>query len=669
MKKFLFAAVISSTLVGCQSSNKKTDEQVEKFSAQYIDSTADISSDFYHYAVGKWLKNNPIPADQSSWGSFEILMDDNDRRVDEILKKLSASKFEAGSPEQMVHDFYQAAMDSVQREKTGLGMLSPILQSYLKANTFTELVNLWTTAEKSGLTSPAPYALYVNADEHHATQNSLCVFQGGTCLPEKDYYLNNSPEMKDIRSKYVQHINTILGFYLPEASQKNYGETVLKLETDLASISMSMNEMRDPDRLYNKMSMTEYYALAPSFQLEKQAQAYGIKSDSIVVNQPNFLKQLNILAAVSLDNWKVYSIWQQLHNNITYLTPKMEVANFEFWGKTMNGQPQMRPAKKRAIRAINSNLGEPMGRLFVAEYFPEESKKYIQNMVEELRSSYKMHIEQLDWMSAETKKKALEKLAKFTYKIGYPDQWKDMSTVKIDGTDYLLSIASIRKFELNYTLSKIGKPVDKKEWGMNPHEVNAYYNPSGNEVVFPAGILQPPFFHISYDDALNYGGIGAVIGHEFTHGFDDQGAKYDGDGNRKDWWTTEDFAKFTAKGKSLADQFSSYEPIKGLPINGSMTLGENIADLGGLSIAFSALQQHQKGKETELIDGMKQEQRFFFSFANVWKGNERDESLRNQIMSDYHAPGPYRVKGTTKNMVSFYEAFGIPIPKDILKIW
>jgi putative endopeptidase len=218
-------------------------------------------------------------------------------------------------------------------------------------------------------------------------------------------------------------------------------------------------------------------------------------------------------------------------------------------------------------------------------------------------------------------------------------------------------------------LSKIGKPVDKKEWGMNPHEVNAYYNPSGNEVVFPAGILQPPFFHISYDDALNYGGIGAVIGHEFTHGFDDQGAKYDGDGNRKDWWTTEDFAKFTAKGKSLADQFSSYEPIKGLPINGSMTLGENIADLGGLSIAFSALQQHQKGKETELIDGMKQEQRFFFSFANVWKGNERDESLRNQIMSDYHAPGPYRVKGTTKNMVSFYEAFGIPIPKDILKIW
>lgn len=290
-------------------------------------------------------------------------------------------------------------------------------------------------------------------------------------------------------------------------------------------------------------------------------------------------------------------------------------------------------------------------------------------MVEDLRSAYKTHIQQLDWMSPTTKTKALEKLAKFTYKIGYPDEWKDLSSIKINPNDYLLSVASVRQFEIKDMLSKIGQPVDKKEWGMNAHEVNAYYNPNGNEVVFPAGILQPPFFHITYDDALNYGGIGAVIGHEFTHGFDDQGAKFDGDGNRNDWWTPEDFKKFTEKGNALANQYSSYEPIQGLHINGAMTLGENIADLGGLSIAFSALKSHLKGGEHELVDGMTHEQRFFFSFANVWKGNEREESLRNQILSDYHSPGPYRVKGTLKNMSPFYESFKLKQPADLLKIW
>jgi len=670
MKKILFSLTALAALASCQSNQNAANEKVEKFSSEYIDSSANIENDFYHYAVGKWLKNNPIPNDQSSWGSFEVLMEDNNARIESILEELSAkSNHTAGSAEQMVNDFYRAALDSAMRTKNGLNALQPTLQSYQKANSFAELLQAWVEAEKAGLTSPAPYSMYVNADDHQATQNMLYVFQGGLSLPEKDYYLNPAPEMKAIREKYVDHINQMLKFAGSIVPAKAIGKEILELETRMASISMSMNDMRDPDALYNKMAMADYFQLAPSFQLAQHAAAFGIKSDSLVVNQPSFLKGLEALSKISLDTWKAYSIWQQIHNNVAYLSPEMEKVNFDFWGKTMNGQPSMRPSKKRAIRAINANLGEPMGKLFVAKYFPEESKKYIQTMVEDLRSAYKTHIQQLDWMSPTTKTKALEKLAKFTYKIGYPDEWKDLSSIKINPNDYLLSVASVRQFEIKDMLSKIGQPVDKKEWGMNAHEVNAYYNPNGNEVVFPAGILQPPFFHITYDDALNYGGIGAVIGHEFIHGFDDQGAKFDGDGNRNDWWTPEDFKKFTEKGKALANQYSSYEPIQGLHINGAMTLGENIADLGGLSIAFSALKSHLKGGEHELVDGMTHEQRFFFSFANVWKGNEREESLRNQILSDYHSPGPYRVKGTLKNMSPFYESFKLKQPADLLKIW
>ena len=670
MKKILWSLATVAVLAGCQSKQNNSQEKVEKFSGSYIDSSADLASDFYHYAVGKWLKNNPIPNDQSSWGSFEVLMEDNNARIESILKDLASKKdHPAGSAEQMINDFYRAALDSTTRTKNGISVLMPTLQSYQNAKSFDELLTAWIQAEKAGLTSPAPFSMYINADDHEATQNMLYVFQGGLSLPEKDYYLNPSPEMKKIREEYVKHINQIFSFAGKAAPTQVSGKEILDLETKMANISMSMNDMRDPDALYNKMSFANYCQLAPTFHLDQHAAAFGIKTDSLVVNQPAFLKGLDALSKVSLDVWKAYSVWQQIHNNVAYLTPEMEKVNFEFWGKTMNGQPAMRPAEKRAIRAINANLGEPMGKLFVKKYFPEESKKYIQTMVEDLRSAYKQHIQELDWMSATTKTKALEKLSKFTYKIGYPDQWKDMSSIQIKADNYLLSVASVRQFEIKEMIEKIGKPVDKKEWGMNPHEVNAYYNPNGNEIVFPAGILQPPFFHISYDDALNYGGIGAVIGHEFTHGFDDQGAKFDGNGNRNDWWTQEDMAKFMEKGKALASQFSSYEPIKGLHINGEMTLGENIADLGGLSIAFSALQSHIKGKENEKIDGMSQEQRFFFSFANVWKGNEREESLRNQILSDYHSPGPYRVKGTLKNMAPFYQSFDLPKPKDLLKIW
>lgn len=670
MKKLLLSISALTLLAGCQSNQNNKQEKVEKFSSAYIDSSANIENDFYHYAVGKWLKNNPIPNDQSSWGSFEVLMEDNNARIETILKELgSKTNHPAGSAEQMVNDFYRAALDSANRTKNGLSSLMPTLQAYQKATSLDELLQAWIQAEKAGLTSPAPFSMYINADDHQATQNMLYVFQGGLSLPEKDYYLNSSPEMKKIREQYLQHINQILAFAGKEMNLKAGGKEILDLETRMAAISMSMNDMRDPDALYNKMSFQDYCKLAPSLKLDQHAAAFGIKTDSLVVNQPSFLKGMESVAKLPLDVWKAYSIWQQIHNNVAYLTPKMEKVNFEFWGKTMNGQPSMRPAEKRAIRAINANLGEPMGKLFVQKYFPEESKKYIQTMVEDLRLAYRQHIQNLDWMSTATKTKALEKLEKFTYKIGYPDQWKDLSSIQIKADNYLLSVASVRQFEIQEMIGKIGKPVDKKEWGMNPHEVNAYYNPNGNEIVFPAGILQPPFFHITYDDALNYGGIGAVIGHEFTHGFDDQGAKFDGNGNRNDWWTKEDFEKFTEKGKSLANQFSSYEPIKGLHINGEMTLGENIADLGGLSIAFSALQSHIKGKENESIDGMTQEQRFFFSFANVWKGNEREESLRNQILSDYHSPGPYRVKGTLKNMAPFYQSFDLSQPKDLLKIW
>lgn len=668
MKKLSFAALL---LLGAACSNdpKKSDEKVEKFSSAYIDSTQKPCDDFYLYAVGKWLKTNPIPADQSSWGSFEILVEQNNNRVASIIKDLNAQKStEAGSPEQMVRDFYTAAMDSTTRVKNGTTALTKDLAAIDAAKDIQSLVNTWYTIEATATSSCSPYSAYVGADDHNSKKNVLTIFQGGLNLPEKDYYLATDPAMQGIRKAYAAHITKMLG--LAGVTDAKAGDKILSLETALAKISISMNEMRDPDKLYNKMSAADANALAPSLMLTAGLEKVGVKTDSMIVAIPTFMKGLEgLLKSISVDDWKLYTKWQIIHGNAAYLSPEIEKENFDFYGKTLNGQPQMRPADKRAIRQVNAMLGESMGRLFVKKYFPEESKKYMSNMVEELRASYKTHIENLDWMSAETKKKALEKLKKFTYKIGYPNKWKDLSSVKIKADDYFGSIVSVRLFQMKDMFAKLSKPVDKDEWGMNPHEVNAYYNPSNNEVVFPAGILQPPFFHISYDDALNYGGIGAVIGHEFTHGFDDQGAKFDGDGNRVDWWAAEDFKKFNEKGAALAKLFSSFEPIKGVHINGEMTLGENIADLGGLSIAYTAFQNHIKGKNVEKIDGMTPEQRFFFGFANVWKGNEREESLLNQIKSDFHSPGPYRVRGTLRNIPAFYEAFGCKPKEDILKIW
>ncbi len=662
MKKI--SLIIASTLFMLAACNQKTkdaavneEELPIAFDTHFIDSSQNPCDNFYSWAIGNWQKNNPVPSTESRWMAFNILDKENEKKLLGIVQELSAKDgFAKGSEEQLIRDFYLSGMDSNRLAELGATPLQAFLSEIDAISSLQELNEQFAKNLMRG--TGAPFGFYVGADDKNSAQYITTAYQGGLSLPDRDFYLSEDEKFVTIRAQFTEHVNKMLE--MGGAAGSEAGEKILKLETFLASISRARKDLRIPELNYNLMARSDWDNSLKNLDMSMITTKAGMaKADTLVVGQPDFFKQLDAyLGSSELNDWKLYLKWKTISTLADYLSPEFVKQDFAFYGTVLKGTKEMKPMNERVFAAVDGNLGEPLGKLFVKQYFPEESKTYMVGMIENLRSAYRDRIKALSWMSEETKEKALKKLEAFTYKIGYPDEWKDYSKLEINKETYLQNVLNARMYRYKMMTDKLGKPVDKKEWFMTPHMVNAYYSSSGNEIVFPAGILQPPFFHPSFDHAINYGGIGAVIGHEFTHGFDDQGSKYDWNGNLNNWWTAEDLERFNALGKALADQYSTYSPIEGMHVNGEMTLGENIADLGGLTLAYEALKKELNGKEPAAIDGFSWQQRFFLGWANVWKGNITTEELKNRLLTDYHSPAEYRVLGPLVNLKTFEEAFG-----------
>lgn len=650
---FILTAII---LLSCSTSKKESTEKPVAFDVNYIDTTVNPCDNFYSYAIGNWQKLNPVPETESRWMAFNILYEQNRQKLLKIIDDVVANKTATkGSDAQLIRDFYLSGMDSVGLEKKGLADVQDILNEIKQAERKEDIIHLFGELAPIGVGTPIGF--YIGADDKNSKMNAVYASQSGLSLPDRDYYLSSDAKFVDIRSAYVNHINTMMKL---AGISETPGQSILALETKLANISWTRTERRDPNKSYNKKALVAWDNSLTSLDMAAIFKTRGFgKFDTLIVSQPSFYEGLDkIVAETSVEDWKAYLTWKTLNSFANFTTAAIEKEDFSFYSTKLRGTKEMKPRNERVFNIVNSSLGEPLGKLFVEQYFSEESKQYLATMIENLRSAYKESITNLTWMSAETKEKAMKKLNAFTYKVGYPDKWEDYSEMEITPTSYVKNVIAARKFGYQEMLDKLGKPVDKTEWGMTPQTVNAYYNSSNNEIVFPAGILQPPFFHKDFDDAINYGGIGAVIGHEFSHGFDDQGSKFDWDGNLNDWWTAEDRAKFEALAAELGSQYNTYSPVAGMHVDGAMTMGENIADLGGVTLAYAALQKKYAGETPDAIDGFTWQQRFFLGWANVWKGNIKEEELINRLKSDVHSPAEFRVIGPLINFTPYYEAFG-----------
>ncbi len=643
-----------------------------------MDTTVSPAVDFFEYADGNWLKNTEIPAAYSGWGSFYILGDENLHKLKDILSSVEKeTNVKKGSSEQLVGDFYYTGMDSAGIEQQGFKPIEKDLDavsSMKNINDFyKELVKI-----QMGYSNPL-FAFGSGPDAKNSKMNIGQLFQSGLGLPDRDYYLKDDENSKTIREDYLQlikHSFMLVGYDSNKAA--NSAETILALETQLAKASMPRVEERDPHKIYHKMTVKEIIDLAPDFNWNEYFKINGIaKPGDINVAQPDFFKEVNnVIKTTPLETLKEYLKWNIIRTASPYLSTPFVEANFNFYGKVLNGTKEMQPRWKRVMGTIDGQIGMELGKLFVKKYFPPYAKKRALELVHNLMAALKNRIEKLEWMSPETKKAALIKLAAFTVKIGYPDKWKSYKGLDLNRESYFGNVLNASIFNTKKDLAKIGKPVDKTEWGMTPQTVNAYYNPPNNEIVFPAGILQPPFFDPKADDAINYGGIGAVIGHEMTHGFDDEGRQYDAQGNMKDWWTKQDGENFNKRAEKIVDQFNNYVAVDTLHVNGKLTEGENIADLGGINISFDAFEKTAEYKSGKPINGFTPAQRFFLSFANIWKIKNRPERLRLRVKIDPHSPEHYRVDGPLSNTPAFWKAFNVKpgdpmeMPKDkMVKIW
>ena len=624
-----------------------------------IDPAVSPCDDFFHYASGNWLKNNPVPASESSWGSFNVLADRNRLIMRSILDQAAANTTATkGSNDQKVGDFYASGMDTMALERAGLKYLQPELNKIAAVKTTRELQA--QIAHQQMLQTGAFFNAGVGQDEKKSDQYAVLFYQGGLSLPDRDYYFKTDASAKSIRAALVTYMTDIFKMLGDnEATARQNATTVLRLETQLANASRTNVALRDPQANYNKQSLAETRKLYPNLNLPLILDDLRLgAAQSVIVGQPEFFKELStLLKAEPLSAWQTYLRWH-LVSSLTSALPKAYGDEAFRFGQLLSGAKQQQPRWKRMLRATDGALGEAFGQLYVDKAFPPSSKQKMLVLVGNLKAAMAEHIQQLDWMSAPTKTEALKKLNAFTVKIGYPDKWKDYSALTISRDSYLQNVLAARQWSSLDNLKKFGKPVDRTEWGMTPPTVNAYYNPPMNEIVFPAGILQPPFFDPNADDAVNYGGIGAVIGHEITHGFDDQGRQYDATGNLRDWWTPEDARKFTAKADMVGAQYDAFSPMDSVHVNGKLTMGENLADFGGLSIAYSAMQKAIAGKNVPNYDGFTPEQRFFLSWAQVWHTNDRPEYLRSLILTNPHSPAQYRTMGPLQNMPQFYEAFG-----------
>lgn len=656
---------ISLAFASCSS------EPVEKIDfVSSIDSTVKIEDDFYLWATGKWAKETEIPAERSRYGAFEILIDKNYDILKELMNKAAADKqAKAGSNMFKVGTFYSLALDEEKANAQGYEPVKAELERIDKISDKESLIK--ELAHMHLFTSSPAFFFFSSQDAKNSDMVMARVYQGGLGLPDRDYYTEDDDRSKEIRVKYVEYMTNmfkLIGYSDDEAAAN--ADNVMKFETRLAEASLTRRESRDPQRTYNRMTLDEVKELMPAYNWDLFLTELGVPNPGdINISMPDFMKEVNaMIDDVPLESWQKYMKWKVVDNMAPYLSQAFVDENFAFNGKFMNGTEEMLPRWKRALNATNRVLGEVVGQVYVEKNFPPEAKARAKKIVNNLTEVLHERIKQLDWMSDETKEKALEKLAAFNVKIGYPDKWRDYSGLEIKDDSYAANIMRSNYFDTKFDYSKIGKPVDRDEWGMTPQTVNAYYHPILNEIVFPAAILQPPFFYKDADDAANYGAMGCVIGHEITHGFDDQGRQYAADGNLTDWWTEEDSKKFDIKAKQLVDQYNGYEALEGHFVDGDLTQGENIADLGGVTIAFNAFKSTEQYKQNEKIDGFTPAQRFFLSYATVWKSKIRDENLKLRLKTDVHSPAHYRVIGPLSNIPEFAEAFGLKPGTPMVKV-
>lgn len=629
-----------------------------------LDKTANPTEDFYKFATGGWQKNNPLPAAYSRFGSFDQLQEDNNKRINAILSELLKKNYKAGTTEYKLSEFYKQAMDSVRRNEEGVRPVMPILNEMEAAKTLADLRKVQLNHPVAGYGIPLGYGF--GADEKNAKMNILQISQGGLTLGLKEYYLDNDAATKTIRDAYKQHIVKmfkLFGFDETAATAKR--DAIMRFETSVALISKNRTELRDVEANYNKTTLEAFKNDYPNIPLEEMANAEGIKSEylkDIVVGQPTFLAGVDkLLSVLNADDLRAIMEWDAILSAASYLSDDIQAANFEFFGKVMRGRQEDYPRWKRATNQVESQMGEALGKMYCERYFPASSKKRMEQLVKNLQIALGERIKAQDWMSDETKQAALDKLASFYVKIGYPNAWKDLSALNIDpAKSYYENVQACREFWDKFYIEKnAGKPVDREEWFMTPQTVNAYYNPTTNEICFPAGILQYPFFDPKSDDAFNYGAIGVVIGHEMTHGFDDQGRHYDKDGNMTDWWTESDGKNFVERTSKYADFFSKIKVLPDLNGNGNLTLGENLADHGGLQVAFTAYKNATKNKSLKVKDGFTADQRFFLAYSGVWAANITEAEIRNRTKSDPHSLGKWRVNGALPHINAWYEAFNV----------
>ena len=646
-----------------------------------LDQSVRPADDFYQFACGGWMKNNPLPAAYSRYGSFDKLGENNNKRINAILDELKNANYEAGSVERKLSDLYKLAIDSVRRNKEGVSPLMPIIERMEKAKNVEQLFDIQLSLAKYG--NDEFFVSYYGTDRKNSKQNILNIRQGGLTLRQKSYYLDEDEATTAIREAYKKHIVrmfTLFGFSEKAAQQKM--QNIMKLETTLAKASKAPAELRDPEANYHRMSRADFNGRYPNVKLDRQLAASGIDKkyvEELVVGQPEFMDAANgLIGSLTADEYRDYMERGQIMDGASYLSDDVIAANFDFFGKTMSGRKEDYPLWKRATQQVEGVMGQALGKIYVEKYFPASSKERMVTLVKNLQKALSERIDEQDWMSQETKKNAQEKLGTFYVKIGYPDKWDDISGLSIDPEkSYYDNMLECSRFWQAFMLDKtLGKPVDRDQWGMTPQTVNAYYNPTTNEICFPAGILQPPFFDASADDAFNYGAIGVVIGHEMTHGFDDSGRNYDKDGNMKDWWTKEDAKKFNEKADLCDNFFSAIKVLPDLNANGRFTLGENLADHGGLQVAYTAFKNATKNSKPADKDGYTADQRFFMAYAGVWAGNITDEEIRNRTKSDPHSLGRWRVNGALPHIDAWYEAFGVKegdklyLPKsERLELW
>ncbi len=678
----VFLAFLLLSIVACQKTEKEVEpeEKVEGIVLTNMDTNVNPKDDFFNYVNGTWLKENEIPEDEVSWGGFNVLRKSTRKDLLEIISFAKESgSYNAETDQGKALLLFRSEMDTLRRDSLGVDPILPTLKSINDAKSIAELQSLIA----KDVTVSNPFIGFgVGADLNNSAMNTMYISPGRLGLPDRDYYINQDEKSKEIREQYKQFIVNLLSFTGVEGDEaKKTAETVLALETKLAEPRMDKVERRDARKRNNPRTLAELQSISPIFQWKTMFEEAGIEKevDSVIITELNYMDELNkIVKRSSIDDLKTMVKWSTLRSAAGSLSTEMEKTSWDFYSKTLRGAKAQQPLDERALGTVTGSVGEALGKLYVDAKFPPEAKAKAEQMIANVISAFQNRIKVLDWMSEDTKAKAIEKLENLTVKIGYPDKWEDYSALTIkEGNSLAENMKAVQEFQTAKNFSELYEPVDKGRWGMAPQTVNAYFNPRNNEIVFPAAILQPPFYNYKADEAVNYGGMGAVIGHEISHAFDDSGSRFDKDGNLKNWWTDTDLEEFTKRGDALAEQYGKIEVLDSVYINGKFTLGENIGDLGGLLGAYDGLQLFfEANGRPENIDGFTAEQRFFMSWATVWRTLMRDDALRNQILTDPHSPGMYRATQPLKNIDAFYTAFDVKegdgmylAPEERVRIW